>query len=115
MSPDGGNPTRWTSDGGTEVDPSWSPDGTKIAFASDREDGTSSIYLMNADASGVVRLSRETEAEHNPAWSPDGRFVAFTASRTSSTIVVVDVTTHKVVSTIFTARTEISDAAWRNP
>jgi Tol biopolymer transport system component len=115
MSPDGRNPTRLTSDGGMEVDPSWSPDGTKIAFASDRDDGTSSIYLMNADASGVVRLSRETEAEHSPAWSPDGRFVAFTASRTNLAIVIVDVNTHEVVSTISTARTEISDAAWRNP
>jgi Tol biopolymer transport system component len=115
MSPDGRNPTRLTSDDRTEMDPSWSPDGTRIAFASDRDDGTLSIYLMNADGSGVVRLSREPEAEHNPAWSPDGRFVAFTASRSSSTIVIVDVTTHQVVSTISTPRTEISDAAWRNP
>lgn len=54
--------------------PTWSPDGRKIAFASER-DGNSEIYVMNADGSNVTRL---TDAGGNfPAWSPDGRRIAF--------------------------------------
>ena len=55
-----------------DLDPAWSPDGRRIAFHSYR-DGPSQIYVMNADGTGVTRLS-PGEA---PAWSPDGRRIAF--------------------------------------
>ena len=48
----------------------------RIAFVSDR-DGTSKIYVMNADGSGVVRLTNGPHADSRPAWSPDGRKIAF--------------------------------------
>jgi len=50
-------------------EPTWSPDGSKIAFV--RKDG---IYVMNADGSGQRRL---TDAGGGPAWSPDGSKIAF--------------------------------------
>src|SRR2546422_5263788 len=53
-------------------DPVWSPDGTRIAFESGREDGTSDVYLMNADGSNRVQLTRGSTGNLLPAWSPDG-------------------------------------------
>ena len=56
--------------------PAWSPDGTKIAFVSNR-DGNSEIYVMNADGTNPVQLTRNGGHVQNPAWSPDGTKIAF--------------------------------------
>ncbi len=60
--------------------PSWSPDGTKIAFHSDR-DGNDELYVMSADGSGVTRLTNNAAVDGVPAWSPDGTKIAFVSSR----------------------------------
>ncbi len=60
--------------------PAWSPDGRKIAFASER-DGNSEIYLMNADGSGQRNLTRNLAYDGDPAWSPDGRKITFVSNR----------------------------------
>jgi Tol biopolymer transport system component len=54
-----------------EFDPSWSPDGTRIAYRSDRGE-ESEIWVMNANGTGQRRLS----AGLSPAWSPDGSSIA---------------------------------------
>lgn len=61
-----------------EWNPSWSPDGSRIAF--DRGTGSADgpdIYVMNADGSGVRQLTSGTTFDANPVWSPDGRKMAF--------------------------------------
>ena len=60
--------------------PSWSPDGRKIVFVSDR-DGNLEVYVMNADGSGQRNLTRHPGHDSDPAWSPDGRKIAFTTKR----------------------------------
>ena len=55
--------------------PTWSPDGRKIAFVSDRT-GTADVYVMNADGSGQRRLTRHAKPKEL-AWSPDGILLAF--------------------------------------
>ena len=115
MDPNGEGLIQLTGDEGEDDDPAWSPDGTKIAFTSDREGGTSYVYVMNADGSGAERLSAGASAEHDPAWSPDGAYVAFARSDGNSDIVIVDVTTREVVSTLTKERTESNYPAWRNP
>ncbi len=57
-----------------EWGPAWSPDGTRIAFNSDRE-GMPQVFVMNADGTGVQRLS-DVWGEY-PAWSPNGDRIAF--------------------------------------
>ena len=58
----------------------WSPDGRRIAFFSDR-DGDTEIYVMNADGTGVVQITHNSDADAAPAWSPDGRRIAFVSDR----------------------------------
>ena len=66
--------------------PAWSPDGTKIAFESDRGGGAlpeSGIFVMNADGSGQRRLTRQDtgRSSSDPSWSPDGGWIAFDSDR----------------------------------
>jgi Tol biopolymer transport system component len=50
--------------------PRWSPDGSQLAFAR-VEGGVSQIYRMNADGSGVTKLSTSTKSDTWPTWSPN--------------------------------------------
>ena len=62
-----------------QLDPAWSPDGTKIAFSSNHA-GNFEIYVMNANGSGWQRLTRSRAGDQAPAWSPDGRQIAYASS-----------------------------------
>jgi Tol biopolymer transport system component len=71
------------------VSHSWSPDGRRIVFElatahpSGRSRGSrqSDIAIINADGTGMRRLTRTAALETNPVWSPDGRRIAFTGDR----------------------------------
>ena len=60
--------------------PSWSPDGTRITFNSDR-DGNPEIYSMSSDGSDPVRLTENDAPDLAPAWSPDGERIVFLSER----------------------------------
>ena len=81
MDPDGTGIER-ISDFGRNWDPDWSPDGTKIAFASlrDLNPYNTEIYVMDADGSNLVRLTYNTVIDSDPEWSPDGEKLVFTSS-----------------------------------
>lgn len=59
------------------LDPTWSPDGSKIAFARAREGSDTDIYVMDADGSHTRRLVGTPAADGDPDWSPDGARIAF--------------------------------------
>ena len=56
--------------------PAVSPDGSKIAFLSDR-DGSTDVYVISADGGGEVRLTHTPEEENQPEWSADGKDIRF--------------------------------------
>jgi Tol biopolymer transport system component len=82
MSEDGSDETRLTEEDANDFDPSWSPDGDKIAFVSFR-DGSNNmeIYVMNADGTDQTRLTENDALDREPSWSPDGEKIAFASNR----------------------------------
>ena len=75
---------RLTNDPADDLSPSWSPDGTRIAFRSDR-DGNDEVYVMDADGTHERNLTRDAASDYSPAWSPDGASIAFASSRADPT------------------------------
>ncbi|MBM4318722.1 MAG: Tol-Pal system beta propeller repeat protein TolB [Deltaproteobacteria bacterium] len=75
---DGSVIQRLTDNWATDTSPCWSPDGSRIAFVSDRA-GSPQIYVMNADGSDVKRLTFRGNYNTTPDWSPKGDKIAFTA------------------------------------
>ena len=63
--------------------PIWSPDGSRIAFTTNR-DGNPEIYVMNADGSGVRRLTNSPAIDVSPTWSPSGNQIAWVSDRTGT-------------------------------
>ena len=59
-----------------QIDPAWSRDARRIAFAS-RRSGSFDIYVMNADGSGTRRLTTGKQNDSHPTWSADGARLAF--------------------------------------
>lgn len=80
---DGSGLANLTNHPGEDLNPSWSPDGTRIVFASAR-DGNEEIYVMNSDGSGVACISNHPAADFLPKWSPDGNRIAFVSDRAGS-------------------------------
>jgi TolB protein len=65
---------------GGDYDGSWSPEGERIAFSSERG-GRPQIYSTNLDGSEVVNLSDNFARELQPVWSPQGTAVMFVTYR----------------------------------
>jgi len=78
---DGSDETQLTKTAAFDGDPAWSPEGSRIAFTSSRDNGDREIYVMNADGSGQTRLTNTPGFDENPSWSPDGKRIAFDSMR----------------------------------
>ena len=89
MDADGNNQRRLTNNHGDDWSPSWSPDGKRIAFSSERDGHvhakhgwpTSEIYVMDADGRNQRNLTNNPANDRQPSWSPDGKRIAFMSNR----------------------------------
>ncbi len=72
--------TQLTDAAGESYHPTWSPDGTRIAFMSDRT-GNWELYAMNADGSQVEQLTQNLFSDRFPSWSPDGTKIIYHSDR----------------------------------
>ena len=68
---------RLTTDTSTEAQPAFSRDGTKLAYASDRDGGVFQIYVMNLANGVATRVTQRPEGAHDPAFSMDGTRVGY--------------------------------------
>lgn len=71
--------TRAAESGGSCVDPSWAPDGTRLVFAC-RFRGDYDLYMADIAGREISRLTDLPGGEQDPSWSPDGKRIAFTMS-----------------------------------
>ena len=68
---------------GPEFDPSFSPDGRRIAYRDSRRgiNRDDDIWVADADGRNAHPLTRDSANDWSPAWSPDGRTIAFASTR----------------------------------
>ena len=66
-----------------DLHPSWAPDGSRIAFASDSE-GVFNLYTIDANGRNRTRMTNSTGDDVQPDWSPDGRKIAFASDQASA-------------------------------
>ncbi len=75
----GGQAVQLTSQSSYESMPVWSPDGTTLAFASDRK-GNNDIYVMPSTGGQPKQLTRNSAAETPWTFSPDGKYIYYSAA-----------------------------------
>src|SRR5262245_24575880 len=80
---EGGTAERVTRDPAHEQKPCWSPDGTKLAFSSDKA-GNRDIYVLDLTTGAVEPRTWHSSDDDAPSWSPDGKWIAFQSTRDSN-------------------------------
>ena len=89
MDIDGGNQVRLTINPARDYDPSWSADGDRIAFVSNRNRGIEQIFVMDADGGNVTELTTQW-THQQPAWSPKAERIAYVRNKGGRQVWVMD-------------------------
>ncbi len=75
---EGGDARQFTHGSGLDKTPRWSPNGSKLAFLSDRDEaGKLALYTMRTDGGEATKVDAPKGEASEPRWSPDGRYLAF--------------------------------------
>lgn len=102
------------NDGAQDWSPAWSPDGTRIAYTSDRT-GTPRIYIINQNGTGDQTLLTDSPdaTEISPAWSPDGTRLVFVSDRggVGRDLYIVEADGNNLTR-LTTFQTILGDPAW---
>lgn len=77
----GGAPRGLVTCRGTNLGPSFSPDGTLLVLASSCDTDNLEIHTVRPDGSGLTRITRNPGADVSPSWSPNGRQIVFVSDR----------------------------------
>jgi Tol biopolymer transport system component len=99
------------SSAAADSEPRWSPDGTKIAFDSDRG-GNVDVYAMNPDGSGVTDLTPGAGDDTLGDWSPDSQRIVFSSTRTGGGDLYVMSRTGSPVTRLTSVPRAETHAAW---
>ena len=90
---DGAGLRKLTDDPHRDRGPSWSPDGKRIAFYSNRDSGKYEIWVINPDGGGLTELTKTSGRGWFPWWSPDGKRIAYPTGSDSNVFDVAAGTT----------------------
>lgn len=77
MDTEGRNERRLTADDAHHVDPSWSPDGSQIAFVRTGDDGGRAVQVVRPDGSGMRVIPTPGQSVNHPSWSPDSERIVY--------------------------------------
>lgn len=90
MNDDGTNQRRLNATPGFEQWHRWSPDGSRVAFETDR-DGNFEIYLVDADGANLRRLTNHPPGSrsYTLSWSPDGKQIVYASNQDGNTEIYV--------------------------
>lgn len=72
---------QWTTDSWQDLYTAWSPDGSKIAFSSNRFGNNFEIVIFDRSSHAFTRLTNNSAIDTNPSWSPDGTKIVFATNR----------------------------------
>ncbi|MFC2075341.1 TolB family protein [Bdellovibrionota bacterium] len=117
MDSDGENRTKLvesTEKGISNRTPEWSPDGSQIAFQSNK-DGSREIYILTLLTKRVNKLTNSGSVCNHPAWSPDGKKLIFTSDRGNGLALYIinsDGTSEKLISPDGTKGKNIFNPCW---
>jgi Tol biopolymer transport system component len=106
MKPDGTGAKQLTNGHGDDRDPRFSPDGTKIAFSSDRAfKGTYNVWVVDIASGQLTQKTSGPDDEYEPAWSPDGNELAYVAGVGANGTTIRAINSSGAVRTLATAPT----------
>jgi Tol biopolymer transport system component len=109
--PIGTNAVQITNDEAMDLDPAWSPDGTRVVFSSDRS-GHMELWVRDLATNSERQI---TDGEHRvtgAAWSPDGNHIAFLADRALIAVVTVRPDAHAMSGPTFVPRGALGRPTW---